>query len=137
MKFEQDILMPVRVLMIDDDEEDCEIIAEYLRDSPGDYELETETNVARAVDRMMEGAHDVYLLDHRMGATKGVDLLGQLREKGFHKPVVLCSGDVDRDAKMDATFYGVSDIINKSTLSPTALDISLKYALSRGDRTSH
>ena len=129
--------MPIRVLMIDDDAEDCEIVGEYLLEAPSDYELETETDGNKAIERMLEASHDVYLLDHRMGALKGVDLLGKLRESGFHKPVILCSGNVDRDAKMDATFYGVSDILNKSTLSPTALETSIQFALSRGERSAH
>ncbi len=129
--------MPIRVLMIDDDEEDCEIVSEYLRDAPSEYELETETDGGSIIARMLKEEHDVYLLDHRMGALKGVDLLGQLREKGFRKPVILCSGTVDRATKMDATFYGVSDMLNKATLSPTALENSIHFALSRGERSSH
>ncbi len=128
--------MPIRVLIIDDDEEDCEIIAEYLHEAPGDYEVEIESDAGNAIGRMLEAGHDVYLLDHRMGALKGVDLLGQLRDKGFHKPVVLCSGDIDRDARMDATYFGVSDILSKNSLSPTALETSIRFALSRGERTS-
>lgn len=128
--------MAISVLMIDDDEEDCEIVGEYLGEAPSDYNFEAVTELDRAEERMLSAEHDVYILDHRLGAELGVEFLGRMREKGFTRPVVLCSGDVDRDARISATVFGVSDILSKATLSPVALENSIRFALSRGERKS-
>lgn len=129
--------MAIRVLMIDDDEEDCEIVEAYLAEAASDYDFESITELDQAAKRMLAAEHDVYLLDHRMGEERGVDFLGRLREQGFRKPVVLCSGGLDRDARMDATMFGVSDILSKNTLSPVSLENSIRFALSRGERKSY
>lgn len=133
--------MAIRILMIDDDIEDCEIVGEYLREageSFGEhYEFESISDYELARARMLDSNHDLYILDHRIGPVRGVELLGELRHHGFDRPVILCSGNVDRAAKMDAAMYGVSDMLNKQTLSPVALRNSICFALGRGNRSAH
>ncbi len=129
--------MTIRVLMIDDDAEDCEIVEEYLSAASTDYSFEAITDYETGRARMLDADHDVYLLDHRMGPSRGVDMLAELRKAGFNKPVILCSGNVDRDARMDAAMSGVSDILTKATLSTASLENSIKFALKRGQRSGN
>lgn len=64
-----------RVLVVDDEPLNLEIIAEYL-DDPG-YELDMVENPLRAVERLQapEGKYDLIILDRMMPGMNGIELL--------------------------------------------------------------
>lgn len=69
--------MKLRILVIDDDEDICLYLDEFL--TREGYKVATVSKPSKAIPQIKEGRHQVVLLDVRMPETDGVELLGQIR----------------------------------------------------------
>ena len=67
---------PVRVLIIDDDEDDYFITSEYMKGIQ-EYQLQIDWSYKfnDAVQLLQKRAYDVYFVDYRLGAKTGLDFL--------------------------------------------------------------
>ncbi len=123
---------PIRVLLIEDDEDDVLLAKEYLSDSENfKFELEwiAETDKARA--KMMENGHDVILVDYRLGSETGLDLIRYAQENGVLTPCILLTGQGDLKVDIDASRYGAADYLVKTDLDASLLERSIRYALTQ------
>ena len=66
---------PVKVLLVDDDEDDYIITRDLILRIPGRYHLDWVNNFPAALDAIRRCEHDVYLLDFRLGERTGLELL--------------------------------------------------------------
>lgn len=65
----------VRVLLVEDDEDDYVLTRELLSEVRGArFELEWAPTYEAALDAIARGEHDVYLFDYRLGGRTGVEL---------------------------------------------------------------
>ena len=84
--------MALRVLLLDDDVEVLEIVAQELRREGCD--LEEVDDRERALERLREGpAPDVAVVDCSVGSGDGGALVDRLRASSPHVPVIYLSGD--------------------------------------------
>lgn len=125
---------PVKVLIVDDDEEDYELIRTYLEQGDLNLRIDWACSVEEARPMMLSNRHDLYLVDQRIGGETGVELLREIHEGGFSGKVILVSGIVTREAKMDAFMYGVRDVLSKQNLSSATLINSVHYVLERASK---
>jgi diguanylate cyclase (GGDEF)-like protein/PAS domain S-box-containing protein len=122
----------LRVLLVEDDEDDYLITREMLAEQDrarfvvewcGDYET--------ALQAIREQRHEVYLIDYRLGAHTGLELV----RNGFAKrplaPVLLLTGEPDYQIDLEATAIGVTDYLLKRELNPLSLERSIRYAVSQ------
>ena len=64
----------LKLLLIDDDEEDFLIIADMLAETGGaKYKLDWVNTYEGALEEFSRARHDVYLLDYLLGAYNGLD----------------------------------------------------------------
>ncbi|MDQ6609629.1 MAG: response regulator, partial [Bacteroidota bacterium] len=77
----------IRVLIIDDDEDDFFITSEYLR-SIQEYNLQIDWsyNFNDAVQNLQKRAYDIYFVDYRLGAKTGLDFLKEAVRMGAEEP---------------------------------------------------
>lgn len=127
----QDTVDPtLRILLIEDDEDDYiltrELIREFRWSTPV---LEWESDFARALDAMVSDAHDVYLLDYRLGPHSGLDLLQAAVEKGCKAPIILLTGQGDHEVDLQAMVAGAADYLVKGTLDAPSLERAIRYAI--------
>lgn len=74
---------PVRVLLVDDDPDDHLLTRDVIADIPGGgYSLDWVPDFDAALDAVCAGEHDVYLVDYRLGAKTGLELLAEIRQIG-------------------------------------------------------
>ncbi|MBM3498480.1 MAG: response regulator [Armatimonadetes bacterium] len=123
----------VRVLLVDDDEEDYLITRDLLLEAEGGarFRVEWIADYAGALDAMARSEHDVYLLDYRLGPHDGLQLMQEGRRRGCSGPVILLTGQGDRTVDVRAMEAGATDYLVKGELNARLLERSIRYAIER------
>lgn len=122
----------VKVLLIEDDEDDVLLTKEYLADSQNfKFELEWISETEEAREKMLKGNYDVILIDYRLGSETGLDLIRYAQQKGVLTPCILLTGQGDLKVDIDASSYGASDYLVKTDLNAPLLERSIRYALTQ------
>jgi diguanylate cyclase (GGDEF)-like protein/PAS domain S-box-containing protein len=121
---------PLRVLLVEDDEDDYLITRDMLAAQDRvQFKLDWCPNYDGALAAIREQRHDVYLVDYRLGRHTGLELV----RAGFTSqptvPVILLTGQSDYEIDLEATALGVTDFLVKQELAPTSLERSIRYAV--------
>ena len=83
----------IRVLLVDDDEDDALLTRGLLSDvSAVRFELEWVHTFEEGVERLRQGEHDVALVDWRLGTHDGLELIGALRKDYRQTRIAVMSG---------------------------------------------
>lgn len=122
----------VRVLLIDDDEDDYILTRDLLSESQGiRFELEWIETGDIGLEAMCQNQHDIYLLDYRLGEYNGLELLRKAVAKGCRVPIILLTGQGDREIDIEAMKAGAADYLDKSQIRAPLLERSIRYAIER------
>ncbi len=119
------------LLLIEDDEDDYLITVDLLREAAETYHVQWERDAATGVAALQARGHDACLLDFRLGATTGLEVLTAVREAGVDTPIVLLTGQSDRDTDLQAMAAGASDYLVKGSFDALALERCIRYAIDR------
>jgi PAS domain S-box-containing protein len=120
----------VRVLLIDDDEGDALLTRDLLSEiRQGGFQSDWQSTYAQGLEALCAGHHDVCLLDYRLGAKTGLDLLRAAKERGCMLPVIFLTGQSEREIDFSAMELGAADFLEKQDLSAPKLDRAIRYAL--------
>jgi signal transduction histidine kinase len=125
------VTAPLRVLLVDDDEDDLLLTRDVLADAPGEYDVESVTSVANALKLTENEPYNVYLVDYRMGAESGLDFIRKACDLGRDGPFILLTGQGGSGTDTEALRAGASDYLVKLDLTPEALARSIHYAVER------
>ncbi len=121
---------PVRVLVVDDDEEDILIARDLLREiDPAGYAVTAVDDVAALMQVVRQEPHDVYLVDYRLGVQNGLDVAQRILEHDAHAPVIMLTGMDDREVDVRAGELGIADYLVKGSLDARTLERSMRYAI--------
>lgn len=118
----------MKVLLIEDDEEDFMITEDLLDEASGSYELTWVTNQDEALEQLGENPFDVCLIDFRLGAETGLEVLLAARTKNSKLPFIFLTGLADDEVDRAAMEAGAADYLVKSGLTAGALDRTIRYA---------
>ncbi len=120
----------LRVLLIDDDQDDFVLTRDLLADIPsGRFHLDWTPDYAAGADAVTAGGHDIFLVDYQLGAKTGIELLQETRARGRAGPVILLTGHGQSRTDMEALNAGADDYLEKAGLTPAILDRSIRFAL--------
>lgn len=120
----------IKILLIEDDEDDYILTLDTLNDIPGKmYDLEWVTNYDEGLKAITSNSFDVFLLDYRLGKESGLDLLKKMNLVVESGPIILLTGQGDRQLDFEAMEAGASDFLIKGELNPDLLDRSIRYAI--------
>ena len=99
-----------RVLVVDDDTELCDLIAEYLR--PEGFEVLAVHDGETGLERSLAGDADLVVLDMMLPGMSGLDVLRKLRERSRIPVLILTARgqDVDRIVGLE---IGADDYLGK------------------------
>jgi signal transduction histidine kinase len=123
---------PVRVLLVDDDEDDYILTRALLEDAgPDRYLLEWSSSFEDALSQAARDVHDVCLMDYRLGPRTGVELLEEARRQGYSGPVILLTGQDDRAVDVEAMRAGATDYLIKGRVDAGGLERAIRYAIER------
>ncbi|HUR67291.1 MAG TPA: ATP-binding protein [Chitinophagaceae bacterium] len=122
----------IRVVIIDDDEEDYMIINDYINEIEGkNFIVDWCPTYPAALEKIKSNAYHLYFVDYFLGNKTGLDLLKEARSFNFDRPVILLTGFGSRDIDIKAMESGATDYLIKSELSTEKLDRCIRYALER------
>jgi signal transduction histidine kinase len=120
----------LKVLLVDDDEDDYQLTKALFSDiSPDRYEIEWIDSFDAAVSRNAPDGFDICLLDYRLGTNTGLELLSQLRKQDYKCPMILLTGQGDREVDNMAMKAGAADYLVKGQISADILERSVRYAI--------
>jgi PAS domain S-box-containing protein len=123
---------PIKVLLIDDDEDDYILTRDWLREFQlVSCELTWVDTYQAARNAIASGQYDIYLVDYRLGDGNGLELLREAIANGCAVPIVLLTGQGDREIDIEAMKAGAADYLEKSQLTAPLLERSIRYALER------
>jgi two-component system response regulator HydG len=115
-----------RVLIVDDEQNMCELIQTdlRLRDIPGDW----FTSASAALDAIREREYDVVLTDVRMPGTTGLQLCQQLSDTRPDIPVIVMTAFGSLETAVSAIRSGAYDFVTKP-IEMDLLAVTLRRAI--------
>jgi signal transduction histidine kinase/HPt (histidine-containing phosphotransfer) domain-containing protein len=123
----------IRVLLVDDDEDERLIVAGLLRVAGAEkFALTWLPTYEQGLAAIRARSCDVCLVDYRLGQRSGLDLLAEVTAEPGHPQVILMTGGGDRDVDLTAAKSGAADYLVKGELTAALLERSIRYALERG-----
>lgn len=125
----------IRVLLVDDDEEDYLIIKHLFASVKAiNAELEWVDSSDKAIELIEQGAHDAYLIDYRIDARTGFDILNEIKAIDRPQPFILLTGIEDEGIERESIRKAASDYLVKKNLTAASLAKALYYALGRKEQ---
>ncbi len=122
---------PLRILVVDDDENDIFLVKEMLKKGLPESQLYLDyaTKNEDAIARIENGEHDVCLLDLRLGKADGLSILEHLNKRDISIPVIFLTSQGDQEKAVEVMKAGATDYITKSNLSVEGLASSVRSAI--------
>lgn len=125
---------PVRILLIEDDLGDVELLRLALakaRRSGFDHSLVHSPRLADALERLRLNPFDVILSDLNLPDSQGTGTFTRLLSQAAGIPIVILTGHGDDDLAVQAVQLGAQDFLVKSEVSGAVLLRAIRYAIDR------
>lgn len=122
----------IRVLVVDDDEDDYVLIQDLIS-SIRDEKIQTEwvSTYSEGMAAVSSGQYDLCLLDYRLGEKSGIDFLEEAATQDLETPIILLTGHGQHDVDLEAMKCGAADYLVKSEVNTPIIERSIRYALHR------
>ncbi|WP_306548595.1 response regulator [Desulfobulbus sp.] len=117
--------MDERVLLIDDEQDFMDVLAERMRDRG--MRVSTTTSAVEALDKADEENFDAIILDLMMPEMNGLEALTRLREKNPDLQIILLTGHATVEKGIEAMKLGALDFLEKP-IDIQALNAKIKEA---------
>lgn len=122
----------LRVLLVDDDEDEFILTGDLLAGAEDtNFELEWAENFEAGLEALARGRHDVYLVDHYLGARDGLEFLAEASKLGYRVPVIVLTGQSNQRLDLAAIHAGAADYLVKGQIDARLLERSIRHALER------
>ena len=123
-----------RVLLIDDDKDDLQMIEDILFKMNGhaqDFVLETAQNLEAGILRLAKNNIDIVLLDLHLPDSQGIETFVKLNKAAPEIPVIIMSVIYDDALAIEAVRKGAQDYLFKKETSPEVLVRTIRFAVER------
>ncbi len=118
-------IMPLRLLIIDDDDVDRMALQRTLKASHVAATLQEVTSVTAGFEAAQKNVYDCILLDYQLPDGDGLTLLRRLRAAQIETPVVVMTGHGDEQLAVEILHAGANDYLPKGSLKPETLGRTL------------
>ena len=120
------------ILLVEDDADDYVIVRHHLSRIPGErFSVHWVTDYDEAMAALESGEYDLCLLDYRLGAHTGLELLEKVSKKEWDTPIIFLTGQGEYDVDIQAMRLGAADYLVKEHLTASLLERSIRYAMER------
>ncbi|MGN6196431.1 MAG: ATP-binding protein [Ginsengibacter sp.] len=122
----------IKILIIDDDEDDYFIISDYLKEIDHTrFIVDWCNDYHSAIEQIHLATHDIYFVDYRLGNKTGLDLLKEAIHLQTDRPIILLTGKGNKAIDIEAMKSGATDYVIKSELNSEKLERCIRYSLDR------
>lgn len=122
----------LHVLLIEDDEDDHVLVRDLLAELDHvEVALHWEISYEGGRRELQSGDYDVCLMDYRLGARDGIELLRELDTSTPITPIIFLTGQDSRDLDVMAMEAGAADYLVKGKIDAPLLGRSIRFALER------
>jgi DNA-binding NtrC family response regulator len=111
--------MKVRILVVEDDVDEAELLVELLEDNG--YDAKFATNADGALKMLRESDFDVVISDVNMPGLTGIQLCERLKQLDPDLPVIITTGQSDVPTAVAALRAGAWDFLTKPVSSQMAM----------------
>ncbi len=116
------------ILIVDDDDEHAEWIAEFLRIS-GPFITERARDLAEFWRLIQSNTYTAMLLDYKLPDGTGLDALNEVQARGYRLPVIMITGQGDERIAVKAMQQGAADYMVKGAESLLTLPAIIRKAV--------
>lgn len=123
----------IKILLVDDDQDDYIIIRDLLADLPfHSFDITWKSNYSEGLGVLIRQDHDICLLDYRLGGShNGFEILKEASIRGIDMPIIFLTGQGEYAVDVQAMKAGAADYLVKDMLTPSLLERSIRYTLDR------
>src|SRR4029077_3417414 len=122
---------PIRVLLVDDDEEDYLLTGRLLTEErPPTFEVKWVRSYEAALEEL-RNPYNVCLVDYRLGAQSGLTLIEKAIADGFRGPMILLTGQGDHDIDVQAMKAGAAGYLVKGQVTPQLMERTIRHSIDR------
>lgn len=122
-------LSRIRLLYVDDDEDDFLLVQSLLRKSKrNQFSIDHAYGYHEALEKL-HIPYDVFLVDYRLGKETGMELLRTLKAFKKYAPVIMLTGMEDGEIDQEAMNEGAADYLVKGEFDSEALQRTIRYAI--------
>jgi two-component system cell cycle sensor histidine kinase/response regulator CckA len=121
----------VRVLLVEDDEEDYILTRRLLQNNE---RVTFEVRWARSYEAALAELRrpcDACLVDYRLGPHSGLTLIERAIADGSRAPMILLTGRGDRDVDIEAMKVGAADYLVKDQITPQLMERVIRHSIER------
>ena len=122
----------MRILLIEDNEDDVCLIREMLLEKPEvGIQLEWVDSLSRGLSQLAQGESDLVLLDLSLPDSRGLETLDKIQGQTPDMPIVVLTGLDDAGTASQAVRRGAQDYLVKGRLDSYILMRAARYAVER------
>jgi DNA-binding NtrC family response regulator len=103
--------MSEKVLLVDDEEDFLEIMAERM--TARDMDVDTCTSAEEAFQKIKEKNYDAIILDFMMPGMDGMKALHEIKSKSPESQIILLTGHATIEKSVEAMKLGATDFLEK------------------------
>lgn len=107
----------VRILHLEDDRKDAELIREQIGQADMDYAIALVKDKAQYLAALGEGNYDLILADYKIPSYDGLQALQAARERDAEIPFIFVTGTMGEDIAVESLKSGAVDYVLKDGLS--------------------
>lgn len=123
---------PLRILIVDDDEDDFYITNSIIKDiNGGNFIVHWCYKYQEALDHICHKRYDIYFIDYFLGAKTGLDLLREAVERDCEAPMILLTGKGNQAVDIEAMRVGAADYLVKSELTTEKMERCIRYTMEK------
>jgi len=125
-------LEKIRILYVDDDEDDFLLVKTLLQKIRRSvFLLERAASYEEAIQKLGQ-EYDVFLVDYKLGRENGLEVLKAIKEKRQYAPVIMLTGMESGELDIQAMREGASDYLVKGEFDAESLQRVIRYAIRDG-----
>ena len=122
----------VRILIIDDDEDDFALTRDLISGiRGGEFQIDWCRDYNEGSTAIFNSIYNIYFIDYYLGAKTGIDLLREAIQRDCKDPIILLTGQGNPKVDIEAMRSGAADYLIKSELTSEKLERCIRYALER------